>query len=445
VAAAQATGQVPTLVAAVVRKGTVVHLTGAGAGAGADAGKGNGNGAGTGAGTGAGAGLDPQLQFRIGSITKTMTAALVLQLRDAGLLALDDLLYRHLPGTPVGGVTLRQLLSHVSGLRREPAGQWWERNAGVELDTLLDGVSPDTLAHPPYRHHHYSNLAYGLLGAVLHRATGESWAALLERRLRKPLGLTRTTYHPEEPFARGYVVHPWYGTLREEPRHDSLAMAPAGQLWSTLADLSRWAAFLASPNPDVLAPDSVAEMCNPVAISDPDSWTAGYGLGTALWRVGERIYIGHTGSMPGYLAVLVVHRASGTGVVAFANGYTLRGGGIERLGTRLLTAVLEREPDLPAPWRPAAAPPAEVAPLCGRWWWMGVEFQAGWDGTELVFASLADPGAPTRFTQDGADRWRGTAGPNAGELLAVRRDTDGAVEALDIATLVYTRSPGPAT
>src|SRR5690606_24849592 len=137
------------------------------------------------------------------------------------------------------GVTLRQLLGHASGLQREPDGPWWERSPGVDLDPLLARVTPDKLSHPPGRGHHYSNLGYGLLGAVLQRITGERWPALLDKRICQPLGLTRTSYHPEEPFARGYVVHPWHGTRHEQPRHDSQAMAPAGQLWSTLTDLAR--------------------------------------------------------------------------------------------------------------------------------------------------------------------------------------------------------------
>ena len=96
-----------------------------------------------------------------------------------------------------------------------------------------------------------------------------------------------TTYAATEPFARGYVAHPWHGTLREEPRHDSAAMAPAGQLWSTATDLARWAAVLASSTTGLsLELPFVAEMATPVVISDPESWTAGYGLGLQLFRRG---------------------------------------------------------------------------------------------------------------------------------------------------------------
>ena len=423
VATAQAEGRVPALAAAVVRDGDPVHFTGAG-----DLPR-----------------PDVNTQFRIGSITKTMTAAMVLALRDEGRLALDDLLYRHLPGTPVGGVTLRQLLGHVSGLQREPDGEWWERAAGADVEKFLAALTPDKIAYPPYRAYHYSNLAYGLLGAVLTRVTGLSWWDLLAERILDPLAMRRTTYHAAEPFARGYVVHPWHGTLREEPRHDAGAMAPAGQLWSTATDLVRWAAFLVDPDPDVLDPATVREMCAPAVISDLDSWTAGHGLGVQLWRRGERVYTGHTGSMPGYLAVLVVHRPSRTGVVAFANAYTLYGQGLAEVGRDLLTAVLDREPTRPVPWRPGAMPPAEAEPLTGRWWWMGQEFEAAWDAgaRELVVTPVTMAGAPWRFVPDGPDRWRCRSGMNDGEVMRVRRARTGAVSTLDIATFVFTRDPWP--
>jgi CubicO group peptidase (beta-lactamase class C family) len=419
--AAQSTGRVPSVVAAVVRERTLVHFTGAGEHP----------------------RPDPRTQYRIGSVTKTMTAAMIMQLRDEGWFSLDDLLYRHLPGTAVGGITLRQLLGHVAGLQREPEGGWWERVPGTGEDEFLAGLAFDKLAHAPYQTYHYSNLAYGLLGAVLRRVTGEAWSTLLHKRLLDPLGMKRTSYQPVEPYARGYVVHPWHGTLREEPRHDAGAMAPAGQLWSTAADLVKWAGFLADPTPTVLARATMDEMCAPVVISDLESWTAGHGLGLELWRTGERVYAGHAGSMPGYQSIVAVHRPSRTGVVAFANAYTLRGDTLGALGRRLLTEVLGREPVRAPAWWPAQTPPAEIAPLCGRWWWMGREYDAAWrpESGELIVTPLTVPEQPWRFAPDGTDRWRGRSGASDGEVLLVRRDADGQITALDVAAVVLTRSP----
>ncbi|MGN9775844.1 serine hydrolase domain-containing protein [Micromonospora sp. H33] len=418
VAEAQSAGRAPSLVMGVVRAGELAHLAAAGDTPSPDA----------------------DLQYRIGSISKTMTATLVLQERDAGRLALHDPLEKHLPGTPVGGLTLRQLLGHASGLQREPVGSWWERAEGGDLAALLAGLHADKIAYPPHRSYHYSNLAYGLLGGVLERVTGTTWADLLRQRILDPLGMRRTTYAATEPFARGYVVHPWTDTLREEPRTDTRAMAPAGQLWSTVADLARWAAFLADPAPHVLSPETVTEMCAPVVLSDLDSWTGGHGLGLELYRRGDRVYVGHGGSMPGYVAALAVHRPSRTAVVGYANSYGFRSGGIGGLALRLLDLVLDAEPAPPAPWRPAAAPPPdEVAELAGRWWWMGVPMDVTWEAGELVAAVRGE--RVSRFTAEGPDRWRGRSGPENGEILSVLRDGAGTAVALDIATFVFTRSP----
>ncbi len=421
VASAQAEGRVPSLIAGVVRDGTLAHTCAAG-----EVPR-----------------PEPDMQYRIGSISKSLTAALILQLRDEGRLDLDDPLRHHLPDTRLT-TTLRQLLGHVGGLQREPDGQWWERSAGMDADALLAGLSAEKVAYPPHHRYHYSNLAYGVLGALVERIAGQSWRAQVTKRLLEPLGMTRTTYHATEPFARGYVVHPWHGTLREEPRHDAGAMAPAGQLWSTVADLGTWAAFLADPAPSVLSPASVAQMCAPTVIDDVDTWTSGYGLGLRLWRRGERVYAGHTGSMPGYLAVVAVHRPSRTGVVAFTNAYTLHHTSIDTLGLDLLDAVVDGAPARVSPWRPGAAPPPDIEVLTGRWWWMGREYSAAWDaaGRQLVISSLASPDAtPWRFTQEGVDRWRCRSGSNDGEVMVVRRSGTGSVAALDIATFLFTRDP----
>lgn len=424
-ARAQAEGHAPTVTGAVIRDGVMVHFGAFGA--------------------------DPatgevptrDTQYRIGSITKTMTAVLLLQLRDEGKLSLDDLLYRHLPGTPVGSaITLRQLLGHVSGLQREPDGQWWERVDGPQLDDFLSALTPDKIAYPPHRAYHYSNLAYGLLGAVLHRVTGLDWTDLMGKRLLEPLTMVRTSHTEVEPFARGYVVHPWYGTLREESRADTRAMSPAGQLWSTAADLAKWAAFLADPDPEVLAPDTVAEMCKPVVISDLDSWTSGHGLGIELFRRGERVYIGHGGSMPGYLAHLLVHRQSRTGVVLFAGAYTLRGHRISELSQQILTLVLDAEPARPLPWTPPSAA-TDGHELAGVWWWMGRNLVMHFDVTSggLTAVPQASSATPWVFVPEGKDVWRCTSGMNDGEIMRVRRDGDGRPSELDIATFVHTRQP----
>jgi hypothetical protein len=183
-------------------------------------------------------------------------------------------------------------------------------------------------------------------------------------------------------------------------------------------------------------------MCAPVVISDLDSWTTGHGLGLELVRSGERIYVGHGGSMPGYLAHLLVHRPSQTAAIVFANAYTLQEERITALNTQLLDLVLDCEPAQPTAWKaPAAQAEHELA---GPWWWMGrqvvAHLEVHADGEELVLTPLP-AGTPWRFTRQSADVWRCHSGANDGEVMRVRRTPEGVPSELDIATFVHTRQP----
>ena len=109
-------------------------------------------------------------------------------------------------------------------------------------------------------------------------------------------------------------MHPLADLLHVEPEHDAGAMAPAGQLWSTVEDLSRWAAFLAGETAGLLARATLDEMCLPIAVNDiPGApWTGAHGLGWQVWNVEGVRFAGHGGSMPGFLAGLrVEHRDRG--------------------------------------------------------------------------------------------------------------------------------------
>src|SRR5206468_9628491 len=114
----------------------------------------------------------PDTQYRIGSITKTFTAAAVLLLCEDGGLALDDPIERHLPDARFGGLTLRRLLAHSSGLQREPPGEVWETLDFPKGDELLARLADAELVLPAGERWHYSNLAYALLGEVVARVTG---------------------------------------------------------------------------------------------------------------------------------------------------------------------------------------------------------------------------------------------------------------------------------
>jgi CubicO group peptidase (beta-lactamase class C family) len=399
----------------------------------------------------------PDVQYRMGSITKTFTAALVLQARDEGLLDLDDRLDAHLPVPRHGEISLRRMLSHLSGLQREPVGEVWESLRGPDLPDLLSGLTEAEPVLPPQARWHYSNLAYALLGQVVARLRGGTWESVLAEHLLDPLGLKRTTTSPTAPVARGYFPDPYADRLLPEPLFPGHGFAPAAELWTTTADLARWAAFWAEPDPAVLAPATVAEMAHLHAMADLRGWSLGWGLGLMLHRRGERMFVGHDGAMPGFLASMVVHRDSRLGVVVLTN--TSRGADPGSLALDLAGELLDAVPDEPLPWRPGVPVPADVEPMLGPWWTEGMEFVLSWrsdpdasdadvdgsDGGHVELASARAPEGtpPAVLRRDGTDRWRVVSGREQGELLRVVRNDAGAVSRLYWATYPMTRAPLP--
>lgn len=381
-------------------------------------------------------------QFRMGSITKTFTAVLVLQCRDDGLLALDDRLDQHIATARHGGLTIRRMLSHLSGLQREPVGEIWDRPEGPNLDELLTRLDEAEAVLAPGLAHHYSNLAYSLLGEVVARLRGQSWEQALQRRILQPLEMTRTTARRRAPHARGYFADPYADRLHEEKEFPGGAFAPAAELWTTVDDLARWATFLADPRPGgILSADTVEEMCAPRVIYDPDAWTLAWGLGWMLFRRGERILAGHTGAMPGFLAATVVRRPQRTGAVVLVN--TSAGADPAGLALDLACQVLDADPDLPEPFLPAGAITPELEELLGPWWFEGTEHSFSARDGKLEIRVVGSPRAtpPAVLAIEGPGVLRGVSGRERGELLRVVRREDGSIDRLLWATYTGTRRP----
>jgi CubicO group peptidase (beta-lactamase class C family) len=366
----------------------------------------------------AGAGARAEHQYRVGSITKTFTAVAVMQLRDAGLLDLDDRLDLHLPGIANGSPTIRRMLSHLSGLQREAGEMWVDGNVPTAQE-MLAGMAVYEAVLPPSRAHHYSNLAYGLLGEVVARLAGIPYKQYVDERLLAPLTLTRTTWHEQPPSAQGYLVDEYADTAAREPHTDLGGVTAMGQLWSTVGDLCRWATFLAQGRDDVLPAATVDELWSPQVIVNPDDWSTGWGLGLQLLNRSGRIFGGHGGAMPGFLAGVMINRTSGVGAAALTNAGSR--GGMSLLACTLAEATLELEPPLPEPWLPESEPPLHIVPLLGRWWSEGEEFVFSWKGGKLQADAVDAPSwlTPSVFEQTGEREFRAVSGRERGERLRV--------------------------
>ncbi|MCH0560197.1 serine hydrolase [Streptomyces sp. MUM 16J] len=422
IALAQAEGRAPSLVAAVVRDGQVVWH-GARASVDGDA-------------------PGETVQYRIGSITKTFTAVLVMRLRDEGLLDLRDALEKHVPGTGAGEATIADLLAHTAGLAAESPAPWWERTPGSLRPELSDVLGEQPLLHPVGRRHHYSNPGYTLLGALVEELRGAPWEEVLRGEVLEPLGLRRTSAHPEPPHVDGWAVHPWADALLPEPLEDLGRMAPAGQLWSTTADLARFAAFLTRGDHQVLSAESVREMRTPAAPTEAADVAGGiaYGLGMQIQHRDGRLLVGHSGSLPGFLANLTISVEDDVAAVVLANCTSGPLPGV--VAADLVRIVAEAEPLFPKPWRPLYDVDPAVLELAGQWYWGTHAFglRASADGL-LALGPLTGSGRRSRFRPNGDGTWTGLEGYYAGELLRPVRRADGTLSHLDLGSFVFTRQP----
>ena len=403
----QREGRAPSLVAGVVRDGGLAWSAGHGDVA------------------------DPHtdVQYRLGSISKSVTAVVVMRLRDEGRLRLDDPLERHLPGTPLGDRTVGQLLSHLAGASAESPGGWWERTPGGSLDEL--GVTEQHVVLGAARRFHYSNLGYGLLGELIARARGTSWSDAVRAEVLEPLGMARTTPRPSGAAAQGWAVHPWADVVLPEPEHDAGVMAAAGQLWAPLDDLARFAAFLLGDTGDVLASSTLEEMAEPAGVdASAPSWSA-YGLGLQVLRMDGRTLVGHGGSMPGFLAGVFVDRDEQTGAVSLANATS----GPEPVVFGLLADLRAHEPRLVEAWQPSPAP-VDLSVL-GVWFWgpSPVVLRAVAGDLLNLGPMPGRPGRASRFRRRDDGTWVGLDGYYAGERLTIADDH------LDVGTFVFTRTP----
>jgi CubicO group peptidase (beta-lactamase class C family) len=385
----------------------------------------------------------PDDQFLIGSITKTLTAVMVMQLRDEGRLTLDDLLGDHVPEVS-HPITIRQCLAHVSGMAREPLGEVWETLEHPDSEALRRDFDRVERILRPHERWHYSNVVYAMLGQLVGELDGRPWKDSLRTRLLEPLQLRRTTVGFDDgPRATGYYVAPYDDVPRVEPVMDLKAMAPAGGLASAAPDLTRWSAFVADPPTELLSPDTMEEMCQPQILLNAEVWTSAMGLGFFLMRSAtNRTWVGHTGGMPGYITGVFTHRESGTGGIALMNATVTPAP--STLAIELADHVVEHDPVEDEPWRAGTEVPEELRGILGRWFSEGHPFVFVVEQGRLkahIDVPMAAELPPSVFEKIADDVYRTVSGRERGEQLRVTRTADGTVTKLNWATYLFTREP----
>jgi D-alanyl-D-alanine carboxypeptidase len=265
-------------------------------------------------------------EFRTASITKLFTAVAIMQLRDAGLLELDDPVQKHLPafrlaGVPHPTITIRELLVQLGGLPREPLGTSWQDRVMPTRDQMMADLDKQEPAIPPEDTWKYSNLGYAILGQLVKAVSDERFEDYVLRHIAQPLGMTHTLVNAQAD-TKGIAVG--YGYRTPDGTRQPRAFMPMGGMYgaagviSTAADLARFAElFLSDKESDVLSVQSRREMLRVQAIL-PD-WSGGQGLGFEIRRVGNQSRIGHAGRGAGYAGRLDIDPASKLAVIVLIN------------------------------------------------------------------------------------------------------------------------------
>jgi CubicO group peptidase (beta-lactamase class C family) len=285
-------------------------------------------------------GVDEHTVYRIASMTKSFSCAATLALRDDGVLRLDDpigelapeLHSLRSPTDDAAPVTIRDLMSMSSGLVTDDP--WADRNLALTVEAF-DRIVADgaVFAHPTGTAHEYSNLGYGVLGQVVHRATGIRIQEHISSRLLDPLGMTSSSW--TQPTDR-----PWMRPMRtidgeyveEIETPDDGVVSPMGGIWSTVSDLARWVTWLddAFPARDgtddtTLRRSSRREMQTFQRLVGPRQqgrhhYTMGYGYGVrVLHRTDGVVVATHSGGFPGYGSNMRWVPGRRLGVITLAN------------------------------------------------------------------------------------------------------------------------------
>lgn len=422
---AQTDGRVPGLAAGVARKGRLEWFRGIGTIDLASPGE----------------TPDEDTQYPVASNSKTFTAVAVMALRDEGRLDLDDTVEQHLADSSHARVTIRQLLSHTSGMQREPVGDIFDTMVMPSREELLGGWSAAERVGRPHDRWHYSNLAYAVLGEIIARLDGRPWHEAIRRRILEPLEMTRTGTTPSGRRAKGYYVPPFADVPIEEPVFEAAALDPAGGLRATPTDLARWGGFIADPVEEVLSPDTLEEMCQPQVMADTLGWTSAWGLGLQIVRHEGRAWVGHTGGWPGSITGVFTERSSATtGLILMNNSAPVPPAAA---AIDLGTIAIEREPVAAEPWEPGTEIPEDLVPLLGHWYSEGTHHVLSVRGGRLEARIVGQPKEtpPSVFAPDGTDRYRTVSGRERGEVLRVQRDAKGVVSHLSWATYRFDREP----
>jgi CubicO group peptidase (beta-lactamase class C family) len=324
--------------------------------------------------------------YRAGSISKLFTALSAMQLVEQSRLDIDKPVTNCLPEFRIiipfedaQPVTLRQLMSHRSGMVREcPVGSYFD-DSEPGMQKTVASLASCVLVHPPSTKTKYSNSGVTIVGRAVERVSGMPFESYQQKHLLGPLGMTNSSFRSDTQIRRnlavGYlsVAQPG-GGFREIPAPVfELGTIAAGNLYTTAGDLGRFALWLLGHSGvRIVKPETLAQMFTPQFTSE----TNGFGLGFSVNHYRGRKTVSHTGAVYGFTSSLAVMPSEGVGVIVLCND-DITVGPVRKLNNLALDLLLGSE-----------EPP--VAPVSSNWAALAGDYESEsfWGRVDVIHGKL---------------------------------------------------------
>lgn len=265
--------------------------------------------------------------YHIASISKTFTTASIMQLVKKNIISLDDKVSKYINWFSVKNknkdsknITIRQILSHSSGLVRDGSELDW--NNGKFSSNLEDTFDKNSIIFENCTHFKYSNFGFSLLGEVIEKVTNLTYKEYIEKNILKPLGMNKTLvdYSSDvENLAIGYERKIPEQIRKSFNHYQTGVYAPAAGLISNLNDLAKYTKLFCKNAPvNILGEEERKKMVKP----HEKAWGNEYGLGLEIINHRDRKLVGHSGGFNGFLTKFLIDRDSGIGVIVLSNSHS---------------------------------------------------------------------------------------------------------------------------
>jgi CubicO group peptidase (beta-lactamase class C family) len=264
-------------------------------------------------------------RFRIGSVSKTLTAAVLARYAESGRVDLDAAIDRYVNFPSHGGaITLRRLAGHLAGIRHyESQAEAVNRRHFASVGATLPLFADDPLVAEPGTRFSYSSYGYDVIGAALEHVSGRDFASLMREAVLAPAGMRGTTPATAPRGARTtFYELENSGAVRVSPPIDLSDRLPAGGFLSTADDLARFGVALTDGT--LVGKETAAKMFRSQRTTAGEK--TGYGLGLEVHPSPFGLFVSHTGAVAGGTAALLIHVKTGTVLALTTNlGYATAG------------------------------------------------------------------------------------------------------------------------